>query len=290
MSIWTILDWILYGLLRFVIFLIPWVKAPEVSRSIPSQWWAYNSWSDWLHYNDDDGHPDEHWCRSWLEMAFGELAKYATDKARPYVDQVKGVLLDVIGYIRGGFSSMGSWVNDLQNRIGTGTLSFASNLRDAASWLYFKLPYGIRGGWQSWDQLWDGIKASVRQWAQDRYDDARSWAWSAIAWVWDNGGRLDRWRDRVAWWIDDVKGDPYGWIASLLGPSWAWLSGFWANARATVIGWLGPEWPKLMTFGRDCASFYYNLWSKGWQSLGEFTDDPRAFVLDRLEQAVLDRW
>ena len=290
MSIWTILEWIIYGLLRYVLYLIPVIKAPRVSRSIPSQWWAYNSWSDWLHYNDDGGYPDEHWARSWLGMAFGELQKLATDKARPYVDSVKSLLIGTIGYIKSGFPSLGSWVYWLQQAVGTALPYFAANLGAATNWLYARFPVEIRLGWKTWSQLWDSLKASVRLWAQARYDEAKSWAWSAVQWVWDNGGRLDRWRDRVAGWIDGVRGDPQGWVISLLGPGWAWLSGFWANARATVIGWLGPDWPKLVTFSRDCVTFYYNLWSRGWDTLGEFIDDPKSFILDRLEQVIMDRW
>lgn len=290
MSIWTLLSWILYGLVRFVFVLIPYVRAPKVSRGAPSVWYKYNSWTDWSHRDDDNGHPDERWCRSWLEMAFGELAQYATDKARPYVDQVKGMLLDVIGYIRSGYSSLGSWVNHLQSRIGEGTLSFASNLRNAASWLYFKLPYGVRSGWQSWSEIWDGIKASVRTWAIDRYDQARAWAYDAALWVNQVGDVIRRWRDDVAGWIDWVRYDSRGWVIGWLGWTWDWLEEFVYSGRATVLGWLGPDWPRLVTFARDCIGFYYALWSAGWRVLGDFVADPRAFVLDGLERAVMDRW
>ena len=290
MTIWRILDWILYGLIRYVLSFISWIPTPTVDRGPPSEWYKYASYYQWYWHDDDNGRPTTAWCEQWLEMAFGELAAYATEKARPYVDQARAYLLGVIGYIRSGYSSLGSWVNYLQNRIGEGTLSFASNLRNAASWLYFKLPYGVRAGWQSWDQIWDGIKSTVWGWVLARYDAARAWAWDAVNWVNSTGDQLRHWRDRVAGWIDQVRGDSYGWIVGRLGWAWSWLAGFASNGRDTVLGWLGPEWPGLVTFGRDCVAFYYNLWSKGWSSLGEFVDDPKSFVLDRLEQAVLERW
>jgi len=152
------------------------------------------------------------------------------------------------------------------------------------------LPYGIRAGWQSWSDLWETIKASVRAWAKDRYDAARAWASDSIQWVRSTGDQLRRWRDQVSSWIDQVRHDPYGYITGYLGSSWTWLLGFSARARATVIEWLGPDWPKLVTFSRDCVSFYYNLWSSSWRVLGDFVADPREFLLDRLESALMDRW
>lgn len=290
MSIWWVLEAILYGLVRYVLALIPLIKAPHVRIGPPAKWWDYNGWLDWLHFVADDGHPDEHWARSWLEMAFGELANYATDRARPYVDQVRGWLLGVIGYIKAGFGSMGSWVNWLQNAVGDAVPWFAANLTGAAFWLYFRFPAEIRQGWRSWADIWELIRESVRQWARARYDEARAWAYSAVQWVNTTGDQIRHWRDSVAGVIDQIRYNPYGWITGKLGSAWVWLVGFWGDARATVIGWLGPDWPKLVTFSRDCVSFYYNLWSAGWRVLGDFVSDPRGFVFDRLEQAILDRW
>lgn len=290
MSIWTILDWILYGLVRFILYLIPLVKAPAVHRGIPSAWWSYNDYSDWRHLDDDGGHPDEHWCRSWLEMAFGELQRLATDAAKPYVDQVKDWLRGVIGYIRSGFNSMGGWVNWLQGLVGDALPWFAVNLVGGLTWLSHKLPVEIRQGWRSWSDIWENIKEAVRAWARLRYDAAKSWAYGALLWINDVGDSIRDWRDRIAGWIDQVRHDPYGWITGHLGSAWYWLRDFASNARDWVIGWLGPDWPRLLTFARDCIGFYHALWSRGWQILGAFTDDPKGFVIGLLEQAIMDRW
>lgn len=290
MSLWWVLSAILYGLVRYIFVLIPLVKAPRVYTDIPGPWWDYNDFMDWLHFVADDNHPDEHWCRSWLEMAFGELARYATDKALPYIDQARNELRGLIGYIRSGFPSLGAWADWLQRAVGEVVPYFASNLSGCASWLYFRLPAEIRQGWRSWSDVWEWIRESVRAWARVRYDAARAWASDSIQWVRSTGDELRRWRDSVGHWIDNVRSDPYGWITGQLGPTWTWLLGFSARARATVIEWLGPDWPKLTTFARDCVSFYYNLWSSGWDTLGELVDDPRSFLMDRLETAILDRW
>jgi len=289
-TIWTILDWILYGLIRYVLSFISWIPTPTVDRGPPSEWYKYASYYQWYWHDDDGGRPTTAWCEQWLEMAFGELAEYAIDRARPYVDQAKNYLRGLIGYIRSGFPSLGSWTNWLQNAVGEAVPYFAANLAGCASWLYFRLPAEIRQGWRSWSDIWEWIRESVRVWARSRYDAATTWASRAWDWTLHTGAILRRWQERVEGWLDHVRHDPYGWIVGYLGWSWAWLLGFASNARDTVIGWLGPDWPRLVTFSRDCVSFYYNLWSAGWRVLGEFVTDPRSFLMDRLESAVLDRW
>lgn len=289
-SIWTILGWIFYGLIRYVLYLIPLVKAPRVDRGPPSAWWRYAGWWEWSQGTADGGYPNESWARAWLGMAFGELQRVATDKAKPYVDKAKAFLLGVVGYIRTGFDSMGSWVNWLQSAVGYVLPSFASNLGAAAIWLYGRFPWVIRTGRESWDQLWERIREQVRSWARSRYDLAKSWASSAINWVNGVGDQLRRWRDQVAGWLDQIRYNSYGWIVGVLGSVWAWLVGFRWNARSIVLGWLGSDWPRLVTFARDCLSFYYNLWSRGWVTLGELVNDPKAFLFDRLERAVMERW
>lgn len=290
MTIWTILDWILYGLVRYVLFWIPLLKAPKVERSIPSEWWSYNTYSDWLHKDDDGGYPDEVWCRSWLEMAFGELQVLATNKAQPYVDAAFAVLRSVIGAFPARFMSVGSWVDWLQSLTGSVVPFFAASLSSAALWLYDRFPASIVQGWESWSDIWESIKASVRSWARSMYDRAVVWARQGLDWVQNIGDSLRLWRERVADWIDTVRSDSRGWISRVLGPGIDWLLTFALSPVSIVLSWLGPEWPRLLTFARDCLAFYYNLWSDGWQTLGEFVSDPSDFIISRLERVVMDRW
>ena len=290
MTIWTVLDWILYGLVRYILYLIPLVKAPRVDRTIPNEWWAYNSYADWRSREADGGYPDGEWCRSWLEMAFGELAKLATEQAKPYTDAIKSFLLGVIGYIPSRFASTGSWVNWLEDLTGGFAPFFAASLGAASVWLYDRFPGGIVQGWQSWSDIWENIKASVRSWARSQYDQARVWASDNVHWIWNVGESLRAWRDSVRGWIEHVQNDPRGWVLGLIGPGIDWLLAFALSPVSIVVSWLGPDWPKLQTFGRDCVSFYYDLWSAGWRTLGEFVNDPKGFLMDRLERAIMDRW
>jgi hypothetical protein len=223
-------------------------------------------------------------------MAFGELQRVATDKARPYVDSAKSWLRGLIGYIRTGFGSLGSWVDWLQSAVGYVLPHFASSLGGAAIWLYDRVPAKIKYGWGTWGDLWEDIKASVRSWAMSRYDAARAWVDWLVSWITEIGESIREWVARNAAFVDDWRANPYGRIVGLLGPGWVWLLAFRDNAVAWVVGWLGNDWRRMVEFARGPLLFYYNLWGIGWQTLSDFVSDPLDFILGRLEQAVMDRW
>jgi hypothetical protein len=289
-SLWTILDWLFYGLVRYVLYLIPGLRAPVVDRGPPGEWWRYNDYYDWAQATADGGHPALAWIQSWLEMTLGELARYATEKAKPYVDALKVVVFGTIGGIRPGFPSMGGWVQWLQSAIGYLVPAWAGTLGGGLIWLRDRFPSGIRLGFQSWYDIWEEIKSAVRSWAMDRYDAARSWASQSLSWISDVGDRLKDWRDRVAGWIDHVKSNPMGWIEQILGSGIHWLLAFAVSPTSIVLSWLAPDWPRLVTFAQDCLSFYYGLWSSGWQVLADIVADPRRWIMERLESAIMDRW
>lgn len=290
LSLWTILSWTFYGLVRYVMQWIPLITPFKVYRSIPSQWWAYNSWSDWMHYNDNNGGPDERWCKAWLKMCLGELEKRILKRAKAVVDDVKAFLIRLVGYIRVGFSNLGAWVDFVQRQVGYYLPSWASNISWALGWLRGKLPLAIRYGWQNWDEIWEGIKESVRNWARSMYDSAKSSAFAAWHWVLWTGEAILAWRNRVAGWLDYVRENSYQWIRGRLGSAWDWLVGFRNNPLGWISQWLGDDWRKLVEFKNGPLTFYYNLWSYGWRTLSDFVADPLGFVLSRMEQAVMDRW
>ena len=289
-TIWMILDWISYGLIRYVLSLVPLVRAPRVDRGPPASWWRYAGYWEWAQATADNGYPTESWARSWLGMAFGELQRVATDAARPYVEEARSYLRGLIGTIKSGFGSLGSWTNWLQVAIGAAVPWWTSDLSGGLNHLRGLLPDAIRNAWRSWDGIWENIKSEVRTWAHNQFDSAVGWARSARDWVSGVGDSLRRWRDTVSGWIDAFRANPYAFIAGVLGGAWSWLLGFYSHARETVIGWLGPDWVKLTTFARDCSVFYYNLWSLGWRTLSDFIADPVGFVGDRLEAYLLKKW
>jgi len=289
-DLWTLISWFFYGVIRYIVFWIPYVTPPAVNRSIPWQWWAYNSWFDWLHHDNNHGGPDETWIQAWFKMTFGEALRTATETAKPFARAIRDRLLDLVGTVKGAFSSMSGWVDWLDRLIGGYVPGWAGTLTGGLNWLRVRLPEAIRYGWQSWAGLWESIRESVRSWARDRYDWYRNLANDAWNWVTGTGQAIQAWRDRVAGWIGAVRNDPYGAVTCWLGEAWGWLKNFREHPYSIIRSYLGPDIGKLLTFGRDCVTFYYNLWSRGWRTLGDFVADPLGFLYSRLEQVLTDRW
>lgn len=290
MTIGQVVGWWFYGIIRYIVFWIPYVTPPPVDRSIPWQWWRYHGWSDWRHRDDNNGGPDEWWIQCWFDMVYGEALILTQIAAEPYVDSAKAWLRDLIGYIKSGWDSLGSWVDWLERLFGLPLPWWSTTLDRGLRWLRLKFPSSIREGWRTWEQIWDGLKEDVRNWVQATYDFFRDLAQNAWNWVTNTGIAIQAWRDRVAGWIDNFRNDPYGTVTSWLGDTWSWLANFRNYAWSIVRSYLGPNLDKLLTFGRDCCTFYYNLWSIGWRTLGEFCDDPLDYLYRKAEEALIDRW
>lgn len=289
-SLSTIIRWALYGAVRYVLYWIPGFLPPAVGIDTPTAWWSYaDSW-EWSRAGANNGRPDEIWLNAWFRMTVGELSKGAVATAATFTRNLRDRLRTVIGYIRPAFQSTGEWLSYLQGVIGYIIPTWTSTIGTGLNWLRERLPATIRYGWGTWGDLWETIRSSVRSWARARYDEARQWASNAFDWVVWFGDALQRWRDRVAGWIDNFRANPYGYVAGLLGEGWSWLLGFYSNAREIVIGWLGPNWPRLRTFARDCVRFYYNLWSSGANELSAIVEDPQEWLRDKVERMLLYYW
>lgn len=289
-GIWEILSWLLYGAIRYIMLWIPLITPFSVDISIPSSWWRYCGYGDWQHRDNNSGGPDEHWLNCWFSMVIGEFKRLVISEARDLVESARSVLMALIGGVQIGLGSLGSWIQMIQDWIGGYVPDWAETVSGGLNWLRVRLPEAIRYGWNSWSDIWEDIRSSVRDWARDRYDEFRVIARRAWDWALGTGQALARWRDQVAGWIDAFRADPYGYVVGLLGGAWYWLLSFRDRGREQVLDWLGPDIGSLLTFARDCVSFYYGLWSRGWDVLGEIVDDPRAWLVDRLESALADRW
>lgn len=289
-SIWEILGWAFYGAIRYVLFWIPLVTPFRVDIGIPASWWRYNGWSDWEHRDDNNGGPDEHWLNSWFEMVIGEFKRLIIHEADEALSAAKRYLLGLIGGVQAGLGSIGGWAQKLDDWIGGYVPGWAGTISGGLNWLRVRLPEAIRYGWDSWAGIFASIRQTVYDWVRARYDAFRDLAHRAWSWVLGDGSLLKRWYDRAAGWIDAFRVNPYGYITGLLGGAWSWLLAFRDRGREIVLGWLGPDMPPLLTFARDCVTFYYNLWALGWRELGEFVSDPLGYLYDRAERILVDRW
>lgn len=289
-SFWTFCDWLFYGLIRAVLVWAPVVAAPRVERSIPSQWWSYNTWYDWYGHLDANDRPDEHWCRQWLEMTFGEFSAMIEGAAEDAWSAAIGVVRSLLGALRAGYSSFSHWIDVLHTKLGGILPYWTDSVVSGLGKLWTLIPVEIRVGLKSWTDWANGIAESVRQWVRDTYDYFASLANSAWNWVLSQGDRLRHWVDSVSGWIDGFKRDPYGTVTSWLGSAWVFLVAFFTAPVGYVLSWLGSDWSTLVDFRWGPLTWLSNLWSFYADLISEFCADPKSFIVDRLERAILDRW
>jgi len=289
-TIGSLTNWFFYGFIRYVVYWIPLLTPPSVDRAMPWQWLKYSSVWVWLQKGKNKGGPTEAWLQGWFSMVFGEAVLLVDIVTQPYVDQAKELLLSVIGAVSSNFSNLASWIGQVQDWFGLPLPWWSGTVNQGLTWLRDKLPTSIRGAWQTWDNIFDGIKDAVKNWVNASYAQARDWARGAFDWAVSAGQSLISWRDRIAGRIDSFLANPYGTITTWLGHTWQWLLGFQLYGRFIVFEWLGPDIYKALTFARDCSTFYYNLWSRGWSVLSDLVDDPVDYLYTRIEQMFVDRW
>lgn len=289
-SLWEFLDWLFYGLVRYVLWWIPVVQPFPVDRSVPRHWWEYNTWTDWYLHLDGNKRPDEHWCRQWLEMTFGEFKRLVADVADSFTRSVRDALLRLIGYVRSGYASLGQWVDKIEERAGTYLPWFASTLSGGLTFLFNLLPTGIRQQYQSWDDLFRGIRDGAVAIVRNLIDEARRWASEARSWIFTQGQHVYEFYTDVQRFVRDFKNDPRGTITRLLGSAWTFLAAFALSPVGIVLSWLGPDWQGWVTFNAGPAAFLYNLWSTHHDEIARLFSEPREWVMSRLEQAIMDRW
>lgn len=268
----------------------PFIAPLPVDINPPWQWYRYSSWNDWYDNLDDDNRPNEFWLSRWFVMVVHEARLHGTTLAEQYTNGVRDWLLSVIGPLRAGFPSTGDWLWYVDSMVGFNLPGWVVSVVWGLDWLRDKLPVSIRDGWQTWSEIWDTIKASVRDWAIARYDAAKWYAELYYAWRVAVGDWLSSWYLEVRDWVLAFKFDPYYTITGYLGGAWDWLIWFASSPQTIVASWLGWEWQVLGVFARDCLTFYYNLWADGWSELASLVSDPLTWVYDRVEAVVIDRW
>ena len=289
-DLWTCFEWAVWGIYQYARLIIPVINPDPVDMSPPTVWWVWNSWSDWYQHKDWHNIPDEHWIRRWLWMCIQCIRVSFESGIKNLIDRSRDGIMRLVGYARGGFGTLSDWVDHLHRVTGGFIPGWTSSLANGLDWLRNRLPAPIRDAWQSWDQLFESIRESVRQWVRSTYDWVVTLGRNAWDWAQNQGERVKRWVDSVQSWIDRFRADPYGTITQTLGAAWSWLLGFYRSGRDQVLAWLGPDIGKLLTFGRDCVTFYYNLWARGWSFLGDLIDDAGRVILNKAISEIEKRW
>jgi len=282
----TIAGWVVHGLIQAVLSWAPYIN-PLVESIWPPSWWYWvHSAADWYNNLDDNLRPTPRWIELYWEACWWHMANWTRLTAQDMIDFVDDSLRSLIGFVGRGFANMGDWVETIHDTLGEVLPSWAMDAIDGLWHLFYIFPIGIRWGWLAWSDIWEQIKADVRDWALNFYYNTVIWAQTTWQWLVGVGQAIENWwqnvNDFLSWFVQN----PYGALAVLLGSAWNWLVSFWQNPVGYVLSWLDPWWPQLVAFAQDCLVFWYNLWGSHAQRLADILADPLGYLWDRAENFI----
>jgi len=157
-----IIGWLWHGMLQLIRVVVPVIQPAAEPWSPPG--WFTDVWPDWLwwYYLDSDSRPTETWCHNYIYAARVQMQRWIERRS----DQARDTALEWVraftGWVAHGYSTFQDWLEAIRERTGTWVPWWSDSLADAASVLWLKLPDAIRYAWQTWDDIWEGIKSSVR--------------------------------------------------------------------------------------------------------------------------------
>jgi len=257
-----------HGQKQTILYYAPLIKPEKELGAAPP--WFTEVWPGWLwdYYLDSERRPTETWLYNYNYAAKQTLKGWLDQLKADAVNDAAAWVWSWTGGPAHGYTTLAAWLEAIRSRVGTFVPAWTFNLAAGVNDLYWKLPEGIRNLSTSWNQLWDSIKQSVKDWAKERYDSAKATVQTVWEWVTVQGQTLTNWYNSVAGWVNGFKADPYGFIT----------------------GHLGDTWRKLRDFARDALDFYYNLWGASAQELSNFLADPGGFILEKAENEIIKRW
>jgi len=274
-SLLSILWWNLIGQYMYYVYVklsltLYWVHQllPRFNPG-PPQWWL-DTWHVYAWWNDnlDDRVPNTAFVLYYRRAAkdrFEDWIKNAADSiARPLVNAV----LWLLGSLLHGYTTFSAWINAIRARVGTYIPWWATSLANAAMRLYHWLPLAVRQATATWSDIWEGIKAAVKDWARARFDAAMTWVANTAPWVFAWVDYLSTWYYATGEWLTNFKNNPYSVMVAILGTAWStWMS--------IYVGIL---------------NFYNNVWVPYKITLHDFLADPLGWVYDRVEDELIRRW
>lgn len=285
----TIAGWIIHCVIQFVLLHAPIVN-PMAENSYPPGWW-YELWSysDWRNNLDSQNRPNNALLSMYWECCWWHMRLRVDKIAEGLVNATRSFLLLLIGNIRSGYLSLGSWLDQVHTILGLVLPSWASTAIDGLFHLFEIFPYAIRYGWVTWSEIWENIKTEVRDWALAFYAATMKFALDAWAWVSAWGSNIRAWWQSFSSWLANFVVNTYAVIALALGAAWSFLVWFFQNPTGRVFGWLAPWWDLLRTFARDCLTYWYNIWGSHASRLSEFLSSPLDYLYDRAEAFLEDK-
>jgi len=264
----SILMWWYHGIEQHIRDVAPFISCERETSSPPQFWLDHYSYHDWRDTLGDDLVPGWRWIYYWQYAVKYALRDWIDEVGTDARDTAVSWVHGFTGWVSFGYSTFQEWMTALRNRVGIWLPSWADDVIDGLIKLYTTFPLAIRNAWITWEDQWEGIKQSVREWVNNAYSDAKAKALSAWYWVQLVGLGIATWYDSVRDWVLGFVQDPY----------------------STIVDLLGETWNRIVTFAQGALSYYFNLWGAYAATMSEFWADPLGWLYDRAETYLIGKW
>lgn len=235
----------------------------------PPQWWL-DSWHVYAWWNDNlvERRPNTAFVLFYRRAAKDRFQDWVEDAADRIATPLVAVISSLLGLLRHGYTTFSTWIEVIWDRVGPYTPWWATHLANAVTKLYHWIPLAIRQATQTWNDLWEEIKAAAATAAATLYDAARTWVVNNASWVMD--------------WLNFLSGWYYA--------TGEWLTNFRNNPLITITGILGLAWSVWAGIYDSILDFYNTVWVPYRITLHDFCADPLGWTYDRVEDELLRRW
>lgn len=274
----------------YVRLYVPGLK-PAKQSTWPPQWYRYSyQWWVWENHLDSDNRPTFAFCKYYIRAVWNYFLHKVRQEWEDAIASVLSVIRGALGTLSHGYSTFHDWIEGIYRKVGTGVLTWADNLLQAADRLYRWLPEGIRQGLNDWLDFFVYWYGQAKIWVSTTYASVFQNAIDAWNWVVATGEAIKAWYNTVRVWVLDWAQNARERILGLLGAPWRWLTALVADPYGVIGIILGTAWTRLKSWSAGPLDFYYNLWGAHWREIGEFWADPLGWLYDRVEDELVRRW
>lgn len=202
----------------------------------------------------------------WNDAVRFAFAKWLSNQIDSGLTTVRTWVTNITGAVPSGWSTLGQAIGKALDWIGQGLPYFAPTIAIGLGWLYGRLPKSVREGLTTWPEIWNNLKAEVRDWTKRWFTPVVEKANNAWGWILGKGDQVYTFYLDGRTLVENLKAHPLD----------------------TVLDWLGVSYGQWHTFWTDPLDYILFKWGLCKAEVREFFDHPVLWLLDRFDDEIAE--